>query len=207
VSDDNDKRPVLELRNALTAEVSFPERTITLLAAPYEQPTPEDRPIMYRGKYYTEVFSRGAFDGVEQRSNQIRVNREHRKGDTIGKVVRLDNTTEGLIAEVRVVNSPSGDEALALASEDMISPSVGFGVRNSDQDFDRSTRPHPTRYVRRAFLDHIGLVEDPAYTSAGVLSVRGQDDFVNAADLPSLNTPKLDEWAAYLQSRRVGVAS
>lgn len=203
-----DKRPVLELRSATMAEVRFPERTITLLAVPYESPTPDDFPVVHRGKLYREVFRRGSFDGVEQRVGKIRVNREHRKGDTIGKVIRLDpDSVEGLVAEVRVVNSPAGDEALALAAEDMISASVGVGVRNSDQDFDTRTKPFPTRYVNRAFLDHIGLVEDPAYTSAGVLSVRDAPDFVNAAQLPALNTPLLDEWLAYLAARRRGTAA
>lgn len=204
----DDKRPVLELRSATMAEVRFPERTITLLAVPYEQPTPVDKPVMYRGRLHTEVFRRGSFSGLEQRSDKIRVNREHRKGDTVGKVIRVDpESAEGLITEIRVVQSPRGDETLALAAEDMISPSVGFGVRNSDQDFDRTTSPFPTRYVRRAFLDHIALVEDPAYTAADVLSVRGESDFVNAANLPQLNTPLLDEWAAYMAARRVGDAS
>lgn len=204
----DEKHPVLELRNATMAEVRFPDRIITLLAVPYEQPTPDDRPVMYRGKFYRELFSRDAFHGVEQRSERIRVNREHRKGDTIGKVARLDPyAREGLITEIRVVQSPLGDESLALAAEDMISPSVGFGVRGADQQFDPSTKPHPTRYVKRAFLDHISLVEDPAYTGADVLSVRDAPDFVNGALLPALDTPMLDEWAAYLAARRSGVSS
>ena len=204
----DDKRPVLELRNATVAEVRFPERTITLLAVPYEQPTPDDKPVMYRGKLYREVFRRQAFDGIEQRADKIRVNREHRKGDTVGKATRIDPySQEGLITDLRIVSSPRGDETLALAAEDMISPSVGFGVRASDQNIDPRTKPFPTRYVNRAFLDHIALVEDPAYTGAQVIDVRGENEFVNAATLPQLNTPLLDEWAAYVAARRVGTAA
>lgn len=202
-----DKRPVLELRSATVAEVRFPERTITLLAVPYESPTPEDKPVVYRGKLYREIFRRGSFDGIEQRSDKIRVNREHRKGDTVGKAVRFDPySNEGLVAELRMVASPRGDETLALAAEDMLSPSVGFGVRGSDQTFDMKSKPFPTRYVNRAFLDHIALVEDPAYTGAQVIDVRGDHEFVNAANLPQLKTPHLDEWTAYLASRRFGTA-
>lgn len=204
----DDKRPVLELRSATVADVRFPERIITLLAVPYEQPTPDDKPVMYRGRAYREVFRRGSFDGIEKRSDKIRVNREHRKGDTVGKAVRFDPySNEGLITELRMVASPRGEETLALAAEDMLSPSVGFGVRGSDQEFDPRTKPFPTRYVNRAFLDHIALVEDPAYTGAQVIDVRGDQEFVNAADLPHLTTPKLDEWTAYLASRRAGSAA
>lgn len=209
MSDESEvKRPVLELRSAAMAEVKFPERTITLIAAPYEQPTPPDKPVMYRGQLYTESFARGAFRGVEERNGRVRVNREHRKGDTVGKVVRFDpDSAEGLIAEVRVVASPKGDEVLALAAEDMISASVGFGVRNADQVFDRSTKPFPSRYIQRAFIDHLAMTEDPAYGGAEVLAVRSGGEWVNAADLPQLHTPVLDEWVAYLASRRAGVAS
>jgi HK97 family phage prohead protease len=204
----DDKRPVLELRGAAVAEVRFPERTITLLAVPYESPTPDDKPVVYRGKLYREVFRRGSFDGIEQRSDKIRVNREHRKGDTVGKAVRFDPySQEGLITELRMVASPRGDETLALAAEDMLSPSVGFGVRGSDQAFDPRSKPYPTRYVNRAFLDHIALVEDPAYTGAEVIDVRGDQEFVNAANLPPLHTPLLDKWTAYLAARQAGVAS
>jgi HK97 family phage prohead protease len=202
---DDDKRPVLELRNATLAEVRFPDRTITLLAVPYERPTPADKPVIFRGEMFSETFARGAFAGIEERTEKIRVNREHRKGDTIGKVTRFDDTAEGLVAEIRVVPSPKGDEVLALASEDMVSPSIGFRVRPSDQEINRRSAP-PTRYIRRAFIDHIALVEDPAYDSAEVLSVRGADEFVNAAHLPPLVTPAVDEWAAYLASRRAGAS-
>ena len=202
---DDDKRPVLELRNATMSEVRFPDRTITLLAVPYERPTPDDKPVIFRGEMFSETFARGAFAGIQDRTEKIRVNREHRKGDTIGKVTRFDDTAEGLVAEIRVVPSPKGDEVLALASEDMVSPSIGFRVRPSDQDIDRRSSPG-RRYIRRAFIDHIALVEDPAYDTAEVLSVRGAEEFINAANLPPLVTPAVDEWAAYLAARRAATA-
>lgn len=199
----DDKRPVLELRNATIAEVRFPDRIITLVAVPYDKPAL----VPFKGRVWEESFSRGAFKGIEERAGRVRVNREHRKGSTVGKAVRFaPDSTEGLVTELKIAETPAGDESLALAAEDMISSSVGFGVRGSDQELDPRPEP-PRRYIRRAFLDHIALVEDPAYDAAGVLSVRGNDDFIDAATLPAMKTPVLDEWAAYLAARRLGAAS
>lgn len=197
-------RPVLELRAAQVSEVRFKDRIITMLVVPYEKPSDG---VIYRGRAWRESFAHGAFEGVEQRAGRVRVNREHRKGNTVGKVVEFyPDAAEGLVADVKIVASPSGDETLALADEDMISPSVGFRLKKgSDQELNSRSNP-PTRYIKRAFIDHIALVEDPAYTDAGVLAVRDAPDFVSAADLPPLTTPRLDEWNAYLASRRAGTA-
>lgn len=202
-----DERPIVDLRSAQVAEVRYPDRIITLLAVPYEQMTPPDLPVPYRGKLYQEVVKRHAFRGVDVRSAKIRVNREHRRGDTVGKVVRADGeSNEGLITDVRIVETDAGDEVLALAAEDMISPSVGMQVRPTDQEFDRRTQPWPTRIINRAFLQHIGMTELPNYTGAEVLSVRGASEsgYIDAATLAPLDTPRLDEWQEYLRSRKAG---
>src|SRR5690606_9848694 len=109
------------------------DRIITMLAVPYEKPTDD---VVYRGRVWRESFARGAFEGVEQRNGRVRVNREHRKGNTVGKVVEFHpDTADGLVADVKIVASQKGDETLALAEEDMISPSVGFRLKKgSDQE-------------------------------------------------------------------------
>lgn len=201
---DDDPRLVVELRSATISEVKYPERIVTVFAVPYESAS---RPgtVVFRGRQYTEVFARGAFKGVESRNGKVRVNREHRRGDTVGKVETFHDTHEGLIADLKIVKSPAGDEVLALADEDMISPSIGFAIqKGSDQQLDTRSDP-PTRYIHRAFVDHMGLVEDPAYGATGVLSVRnlsGEPD-----EFEGVSTPRLDEWVSYLMSRRAGVTA
>lgn len=199
----DDLRPVVELRASTVAEVRYPERIISVLAVPYESPTEK---VVYRGRQYVETFARGAFDGVEERNGRVRVNREHRKGETVGKVVAFHpDAAEGLLADIRIVESPRGDETLALAAEDMISPSIGFAIKKgSDQELDHRSTPF-RRWIKRAFVDHLGLVEDPAYAGADVLAVRAAAD--QAADVTPVDTPILDDWAAYLAARRLGVAS
>jgi phage head maturation protease len=187
-------RAPLEFRQATVTGVNFDQRIITLLAAPYD----EEAVIEYRGELWQESFERGAFDGIEKRPNRIRANRGHDKNKTVGKALNFwPGREEGLVADIRIAPTVLGDETLTLADEDMLSPSVGFGVRGSDQVLDR-----PKRRIKRAFLDHIAFVETPAYDSARVLAVR-QGEEVLAKDLPKLVTPNLDQVSAWLNSRRI----
>jgi len=192
----SDNRPPLETRQAVSVgDVDTKQRLIEVVAVPYGQET--DAPIMYRGEFWKESFERGAFDGIEQRSQPIMVNRQHTRGDTVGKVTQWwPERTEGLVAEVRVARTLRGDETLALAEEGMIRASVGFGVRPRDQILDRKSM---TRRIRKAFVDHLSLVEDPAYLGAEVLAVRSDEPDVLAATLPPLAArPAVDELAAFL---------
>lgn len=194
MTDDGRHAPI-EFRSADIAEVNFPERLVTVIAVPYEQ----EAIVEYRGEAWKESFMRGAFDGIETRASRVRVNREHDESTTFGKVMTFHpSREEGLVAEILVAKTRTGDEVLELASKDMLGASGAYGIRNSDQILDR-----PFRRIKRAFLRHLSFVEVPAYEGAGVLSVRGQESVVHAADLPPLVTPKIDEVLTWLKSRQV----
>lgn len=192
-----ENRPPLETRNATEVRgVDIKQRIIEVVAVPYDQ----EAVIEYRGEMWRESFQRGAFDGIETRTAPIMVNREHRRGDTVGKVLKWwPERAEGLVAEVRVAKTLRGDETLALAEEGMIRASIGFGVRLRDQVLDRSKM---TRKIVKAFADHLSLVEDPAYVGAEVLGVRGNEFDTLAVDMaPITARPAVDELAAWLASR------
>ena len=73
----------------------------------------------------------------------------------------------------------------------MVSASIGYATRKlSDVVLDKATK---TRRVKEAFLDHIAMVEDPAYVSAEVLAVREKDAQNGATGDPLPATPLLDE--------------
>ena len=189
-----DAQPI-EFRESVLAGVNFAQRIIEVIAVPYE----EEAPVEYRGEMWREMFLRGSFEGIEKRPNRVRANRDHDRARTVGKVTAFHpSRTEGLVAAVRIAQTPLGDETLALADEDCLSASVGYAVRGSDQELNRRSR---SRVIRRAFLDHLAFVPDPAYQGAQVLSVRNTANTSLAADLPMLVTPALDELLEWRRDR------
>jgi HK97 family phage prohead protease len=188
----------LILRSSTIADVDTKLRLVDLIAVPYD----EETDVIWRGEDWRESFDRSAFAGIEDHAGRVRVNREHMKGDTVGKVVRF--TTDdpvGLLARVKIAPTLRGDDTLALAEEQMIGASVGYRVRQpSDVQFNRRTR---VRRVMKAFLDHLAMVESPAYAGAQILAVR-DDDTAYEVLSPLQATPVLDslrddpifEWAA-----------
>ncbi len=157
--------------------VSFTDRIVSVIVVPYEEPAL----VPYAGEVWEEVFSRGAFANLDLQRT-VRVNRGHDTSRTVGKVVRFDLTDRrGLVADIRIAATPLADETLTLADEDMLSASVGFGVNpRTGLILNRATR---TRRIIDAVVDHIALVESPAYVGAKVLAVRSA-------------TPHLDRYRA-----------
>lgn len=166
---------------AVVEDVDFAERTITLIAAPYGQRAA----VMYRGQMVEEEIEPGAFRGVES-SAHVTVNRDHKYERTVGKAVGYDHDDpRGLVTELRVSKTALGDETLQLAADGVLRASVGMLVRRSDEIV-----ANGLRRIKRAFLDHIALVPNPAYLGAEVLGVREAEP-VQVMPVPA--TPNLDE--------------
>jgi phage head maturation protease len=197
-----DLRAPVESRAAIVEGVDFPQRTIEVLAVPYEQ----EAIVEYRGEIWRESFERGAFDGIEKRPNRVKAFRDHVAGahtrgtSTSGLVGRVTSFAperdEGLIGVVRIAKTPLGDETLSLADEGILGVSIGFGVRGSDQVLDRTEQ---RRRIRRAFVDHLAFPDNGAYDAAQVIDVRRERA---PSELPKLETPRLDEIVAWMESRR-----
>lgn len=193
----SERRPPVEHRAANLEHVDFKERTITVIAVPYEQPAP----VLYRGQVWDEVFSRSAFDGIETAQRRIPVTavlnspsrtHDHSGGFLIGKVGEaFPEREDGLVLTTRISKTKHGDDTLELAADGALSPSIGYAARPSDQVLDKQTM---TRRVNRAFLDHLAFVAQPAFEGAQVLSVRSGG--TTEAQLPELITPHLDELVA-----------
>jgi HK97 family phage prohead protease len=171
----------------LSDDVDFKQRTIDIIAVPWDQ----EAEISWRGEPWREVFQRGAFDGIENHAGRVPVRREHTRGSTVGRVVKLNPHDErGLIASLKVARTPLGDETLQLASEDMLGASVGYYVkRGSDVDMNRRTM---LRRVKRAFLDHLAMTDTPAYVGAMPLAVRERPSIEPTAGRLAVDTPELD---------------
>jgi HK97 family phage prohead protease len=176
------------------SDVNVGQRLIEVVAVPYGG----QAVVEYRGEFWNESFVPGAFAGIETRSRPVKAIRDHDKTRLVGKTVSFSpERQEGLVSSIKIAKTELGDETLALANDEMLDVSAGFGVRGRDQVLDKTTR---TRQIRKAFLDHIAFVADGAYEDARVLSVRRKDQ--RAADLAPLVTPHLDEVVAWMESRR-----
>lgn len=182
----------IHFRAATVADVSFPDRTIELIVTPYETPTVVND---YGRSGVTEIVSRGAYDGIERRANRVRVNRDHDVHRTCGRALKFwPDRDDGLVAELRIARTELGDETLALADEEILDASAGFGLLKDDNGKVRvdalvwETRDRVR--LNHLWLAHIALTPDPAYESAQVLAVRNKAD--GEPTRPTVATPNLD---------------
>jgi HK97 family phage prohead protease len=181
MSDDLAPSAPIEYRAAETLAVRFPDRVIELVAMPYEQETV----VIHQGRAITEVCERGAFDGIERRANRVPVNRDHDRTRPVGRALALHPSHEvGLVAELRISQTPLGDETLELAADGAVAGSAAF---RPFVDGERWSRDRRSRRLTRCWLGHIGLVSEPAYEGAGVLAVRADTE-----PAPTSATPILD---------------
>jgi HK97 family phage prohead protease len=182
----------LRIRSAETIGVSFPKRTIELIVTPYET----EASVPYNGRIVTEIFSRGAYDGIERRANRVRVNRDHARERTVGRALAFHPTREeGLVAELRIAQTELGDETLTLADEGILDASAGYLPMPGGEKWETRNRVR----VLKAWLGHIALTPDPAYESARVLAVRHTDP----VEPPSEPTPNLDMVRGWLLEDRL----
>jgi len=178
----------LEYRKAGKLEVRHPERVIDLIAVPYD----EEARVLHAGRWITETVAPGSFSGVNR---DVRVNRAHDLERPLGKVINFHpNDPRGLRVEVRVSKTPSGDEVLELAEDDLLGASVGFAPYPGGEQY---SHDRTRRRITKAFLGHIAITGDPAYVGARVLAVRSTPP---AETTPRPPTPLLD---ALLLERRL----
>lgn len=187
----------LRYRTAQLLDVSYPERTIEVVVMPYETPTV----VHDRGRSaVTEIVSRGAFDGIEKRSNRVTVNRDHDVRRTIGRAIAFHpSRQEGLVSEIRISRTELGDETLELASDGILDASAGYRLLKGD---DGRVKPNAEVWETRnrcrlnhLFLDHIAMTPTPAFTDARVLAVRAAGE----PEEEPAGTPNLDRLRLLLQ--------
>jgi len=186
----------IEYRQAEVAQVNFPARTIELVVMPYERETT----IVAGNDSFTEIVSRGAFDGVEQRTSQVKVNRGHVLDAVVGKTLALHpSREEGLVAEIRISRTELGEETLVLAEDGILDASAGFGLMRK-QGRTGQVVPHAEvwesrgrRRLNHLFLHHIAMTPDPAYEDARVIAVRGAVSPQDATKAPE-GTPNMDRY-------------
>lgn len=170
-------------------DVNFKDRIIDVIAVPWDQ----EAEVRWRGEVWRESFDQHAFDEAVRNSVRVPVNREHSRGDTVGRIVKMDSSDpRGLLASVKIARTPRGDDTLQLASENMLGGSVGYFVKKpSDVILNRRSM---LRRVVRAFMEHFSMVESPAFVGAETVAVHDGLTAHPAAGEQPLITPSLDAW-------------
>jgi HK97 family phage prohead protease len=159
----------LRYRAATTLGVDFPKRIIELVVTPYET----EALVQHQGRMVHEVFSRGAYDGIERRPNRVKLNRDHDITRSVGKAIAFHpSREEGLVAEVQVSATDLGDETLTLANDGVLDVSAGYRPFPGGEKWETRSRVR----IVKAYLGHIAMTPDPAYPGARVLAVRNADE-------------------------------
>ncbi|MEV0902895.1 phage portal protein [Actinoplanes sp. NPDC049802] len=135
-------------------------RTITGLAVPW------GKVARSGGKRYR--FAKGSVRWSAV--NRVKLLRDHQTGSAIGKAVRLEDTDQGLVATFQVSPGAAGDEALALAVDEVLDGlSIGVDFRDTDLSPDPQ---NPGAYlVTQAALREVSLTAVPAFDDSRLTSV------------------------------------
>ena len=158
-------RAPVEIRAAQIADVRYPERTIELLAVPYDQWAD----VVINDRVVKERFAPGSFGNIQNRADRVPVNLEHDVDRKVGRVRRfVADDPAGLRSELLIRRGDDGDQVLDDAADGMLDGSVGFACLPEHMTWEGNNR----RTINKAYLDHIALVWSPAYRGAKVLAVR-----------------------------------
>jgi HK97 family phage prohead protease len=135
------------------------------ICVPYERTTD-------RAGAIPEMFARGAFADLLASKARVKLTDYNHSNVRVpvGYSAAFEERSSGLWASFRLNRTPEGESARANAEEGVYRGlSIGF-VSKAEQ------RRDGVRVITAARLDHVSLVEDPAYDDAEILSVRSADD-------------------------------
>lgn len=174
------------------------DRIIEGLAIPYARPTEVSDDGLTS---YLEEWQLGVFADMLQPANRgrVRLNFTHDESTPftwVGRTLQLAESSEGLVGQWRVDESPFGDVALAKADDGQLPGlSVSAAVRASVMRGDVKVRTS-------ALLRHVALVEQPAFAEALVTAVREQRPTEPPTVEAPAGTAHLDDVRRWLLAQR-----
>jgi HK97 family phage prohead protease len=144
-----------------TFAVDTEARTITGLAVPW------GKVARSGGRRYR--FAKGSVKWSAV--NRVKLLRDHVNTSAIGKAIRLEDTDEGLVTTFKVSPGAAGDEALALAADEVLDGlSIGVDFRESDLSPDPQ---NPGAFlVAQSALREVSLTAVPAFDDSRLTSVK-----------------------------------
>lgn len=118
---------------------------------------------------------------------KVKMLMQHMNDKPIGRMQRFNEEQDGIYASFKISNSMQGQDALILASEQLIDGlSVGVDVLKSSQKKDYI-------YVTSAVLKEVSLVESPAFTQAQVTKVAASEGEADATNQPTTESEAIVE--------------
>lgn len=139
------------------------------ICVPYEKVTTRVGPV-------PELFKRGAFSELLASGKKVKLTdyNHSRQRVPVGYSEEFQDRETGLWARFRLNNTPEGRSAHENSLEGVYGGlSVGFIARQHQMQ-------GGVREVTSARLDHVSLVEDPAYVEAEIMAVRGAEGWREA---------------------------
>jgi HK97 family phage prohead protease len=163
-----DDLTAVQYRSATIDTLDQDERIIEMRAVPYEVETTLAPGII-------EVFSRGAFARAAKDPPRVKLWAGHSTngGRVCGQAFEVDDRPDGLYLRTRVSRTPSGDELLTLASDQVLDEaSIEFNPLREGMAVTRRGEDTVVRH-KRAHLRGVSLEPHGAYgRNALVMSVR-----------------------------------
>jgi HK97 family phage prohead protease len=141
--------------------VDLEARTITGLAVPWGQVARSG------GKRYR--FAKGSVKWSSV--NRVKLLRDHVTASAIGKAIALEVTDAGLMATFKVSPGAAGDEALALAVDEVLD-GLSIGVDFRDTDLAPDPQNPGALLVTQAALREVSLTAVPAFDDSRLTSVQ-----------------------------------
>ena len=140
-------------------------RTITGLMVPWGQSA------RTQGKRWR--FARGGIKWGHL--NRIKLLRDHDNASALGKCIDIQDTERGLVGTFRVSEGPRGDEALALAADEVLD-GLSIGVEWREQDYGPDPQDPGGYLVFQSALRECSLTAMPAFDDSRLTSVRASDE-------------------------------
>ena len=133
-----------------------------------------------------ECFERGAFSTLIGSGTKVKLTDYNHSRDRIpvGYASTYEERAEGLWMRFRLNDTPEWDSALRNTRAEVYQGfSVGFIARADEVR-------NGVRHVKSAWLDHVSLVTEPAYTDAKILAVRNASNVDDLARWRAAATPR-----------------
>jgi HK97 family phage prohead protease len=146
-------------------------RTITGLAVPWGA-TAKSMGRKYR-------FARGTIKWSAV--NRVKLLRDHVNSSAIGKAIHLEDTDQGLVATFKVTAGTAGDEALALAADEVLD-GLSIGVDFRDEDVTPDPLNPGAYLVSQSALREVSLTAVPSFDDSRLTSVQASRDGSSSMD-------------------------